>query len=413
MRYVIIGGSIAGLSAVKEIRAGDIKGEITVISGEKTRAYYRPMIPLLIEKDGVDVTFVDEPLEKYAAQAVYGTVKGLDVTSREVILSSGKKRGYDKLLIATGSSPLIPAIQGLRGDDVFPLRTVEDALSIKSSAKNKKSAVVIGGGFVGTKASIVLRNLGVSVTMVEQRGQLLPQRLDRRGAWIIADVMRKKGIEIITNDTASEIIRSSGKVKSVRLSSGRALDAEIVVIAVGAQPNVDAFRDCGIKINRGIIIDESLRTNVPDVYAAGDVVEYVDLITGAPSLSALWTNAEEMGRFAGKNMAGGTIKYRGFLSVMNATEILGVPVMAVGLIEPEGEGYEVIVEDTLDSYRKLVFKGDILIGVIFIGDISNAGIYTNLIRNSIPIGSLKDEAINGNLNYVNFVNVIPTQTLSV
>ncbi len=412
MHYVIIGGSIAGISAAKEIRVNDTKGEIVVISTEKTPGYYRPMIPLLIEKDGLDITFPDDPLGQCAADAIFGTAKGLDGSSREVALSSGKKIRYDKLLIATGSTPLVPHVQGLKGADAFPLRTMDDALGIKASAEGRKSAVVIGGGFVGTKASIALRNLGLGVTIVEERGQILPQRLDRRGARIVADVMRKRGIGIITNDTVSEIIRSSGKVKSARLSSRGTLDADLVVIAVGAQPAVDSFRTSGIRINRGIVIDEYLRTNVPDVYAAGDVAEYVDLITGAPALSALWTNAEEMGRFAGRNMAGGTVKYRGFLSVMNATEILGLPVMSVGLIEPEGAGYEVIVEDTLESYRKLIFKGEILVGVVFVGDIANAGIYTSLIKNGIPIGGLKDEAINGNLSYVDFVNVIPSQTLS-
>jgi NAD(P)H-nitrite reductase large subunit len=414
MRYVIIGGSIAGISAVKEIRTSDVKGEIMVISAERTKGYYRPMIPSLIEKDGIDITFADDPLEKYATDLIFGTAKGLDASSREVLLTSGKKVRYDKLLIATGSGPLIPRIEGLRGDDAFPLRTMEDALRIKASAKNKKRAVVIGGGFVGTKASIALQNLGLSVTIVEERGQILPQRLDRRGARIIADAMKKQGIEIITDDTVSEIIRSSGKVRSLRLSSGSILDADIVVIAAGARPNVEAFRDSGIRINKGIIIGESLGTNVPDVYAAGDVAEHVDLITGAPAVSALWANAEEMGRFAGRNMAGGTVKYGGFLSVMNATEILGVPVISVGLIEPEpvGGGYEVIVDDTLDSYRKLVFRGDVLVGVIFVGEISNAGIYTNLIKNSIPIGALKDEAINGSLSYADFVNTVPTQMLS-
>jgi NAD(P)H-nitrite reductase large subunit len=414
MRYVIIGGSIAGISAAKEIRGSDMKAEITVISAEKTRAYYRPMIPFLIEKDGIDITFVDDPLEKYAAQAVYGTVKDLDVSSREVILSSGKKQGYDKLLIATGSSPLIPDIQGLRGGDVFPLRTMQDALTIKSSLKSKECAVVIGGGFVGTKASIALHHLGFRVTMIEQSGQILPQRLDRRGAWIVADVMRKKGVGIMTNDTVSEIMRnSSGTVKSVKLASGGILDADIVVVAVGAKPNVDVFRDSGIRMNRGILINESLQTNMPDVYAAGDVVEYVDLLSGKPAVSALWTNAEEMGRIAGRNMAGGNVKYQGFLSVMNAAEIFDIPIISIGLIEPEEKEYEIFVEDTIDTYRKLVFKDDVFVGALFIGEVSNAGIYTNLIKNRIPIGSLKEEAIHGTLSYINFVSTIPAKTLTV
>ncbi len=413
MRYVIIGGSIAGTSALKEIRLNDMKADIAVISAEKTRAYYRPMIPSLIEKDGVDVTLVEDPLEKYAANAFHGTVRGIDSSSREVLLSSGKKRAYDKLLIATGSVPVIPDIPGIVGSDVFPLRTLEDALRIKSSSKGREKAVVIGGGFVGTKASIALRRLGLGVTMIEQCGQILPQRLDRRGAWIIADVMRKNGIEVMTNDKVSEIVRSSGALKSVKLVSGGVLKADIVIVAAGTKPNVDAFRESGIRMNRGILINEFLETSAPGVYAAGDVVEYVDLLSRKPAVSALWSNAEEMGKLAGRNMAGGNVKYQGFLSVMNSTEVFGVPVMSVGLIEPDDKEHEVIVEDTIDTYRKLVFKGDILEGVIFIGEVSNAGIYTSLIKNGIPIGSLKEEAIHGTLSFINFVSTVPAQTLMV
>lgn len=413
MRYVIIGGSIAGIAAAKEIRAGDGRGDILVISEEQPRGYFRPMIPSLIENDGVDIVCADDPLGKNTADIVFGTAVNLKGSSRKVVLSSGKKIRYDKLLIATGSRPVIPPIPGLQGDEVLPLRTREDALRIKASARNGGRAVVVGGGLVGTKASIALRHLGLEVTIVEERGQMLAGRLDRRGARIIAEVMRKRGVEIVTNDTVQEIRRTSGRLKSVMLASGNALNADLIVIATGVRPNVDAFAGSGIKINRGILIDESLRTSLPDVYAAGDVVEYVDLITGAPAVSALWSNAEEMGKFAGRSMAGGTVKYRGFLSVMSATEIFGVPVMSVGLIEPEGEGYEVIVDDTLDDYRKLIFRRDVLVGVVFVGTISNAAIYTSLIKNGIPIGSLKEETINGSLSYRDFVDTIPAPMHSV
>ncbi len=134
--------------------------------------------------------------------------------------------------------------------------------------------------------------------------------------------------------------------------------------------------------------------------------------TGMPSVSALWTNAEEMGKLAGKNMSGANLKYQGFLSIMNATEILGVPFISIGLIEPENKDYEVIIEDNIDSYKKLVFKGDILAGLIFIGDITNAGIYKNIIKNKIPVGHLKEEAIKGNLGYINFIRTFPIQTLT-
>jgi NAD(P)H-nitrite reductase large subunit len=412
MRYVIIGGSIAGIAAAKEIRASVGRGDILIISEEQPKGC-RPMIPSLVEHDGIDMVFADDPLGKNTADIVFGTAMNLKGSSREVLLSSGTKIRYDKLLIATGSRPVVPSISGLQGDEVFPLRTTEDALRITMSARNKGRAVVVGGGLVGTKASIALRHLGMGVTVVEERGQMLSGRLDRRGARIIAEVMRKRGVGLVTNETVQEIRRTSGRLKSVMLASGNTLDADLIVIATGMRPNVDAFAGSGIKINRGIIIDESLRTSLPDVYAAGDVVEYVDLITGAPAVSAPWSNDEEMGKFAGRNMAGGTVKYRGFLSVMNATEIFGVPVMSVGLIEPEGEGYEVIVDDTLDDYRKLVFQGDVLVGAVFVGTISNAGIYTSLIKNGIPVGSLKEETINGSLSYRDFVDTMPSPMHSV
>jgi NAD(P)H-nitrite reductase large subunit len=262
---------------------------------------------------------------------------------------------------------------------------------------------------VGTKAAVALKHLGLSVTIIEKQRQILPGRLDARGSRIVSDAMTTAGIEIITNDLVSEVIRDACAVKSVRLSSGRTAEAGLVIVAVGSKPNVEVFRNSGIKINRGMLINEFLQTNLPDIYAAGDVVEYTDLITGIPSVSALWGNAEEMGRLAGKNMAGGNIKYGGFLSVMNATDILGIPVVSVGLIEPEGGEYEVVVQDDIDRYRKLVFKGDTLVGTVLIGDVTNAGVYTNVIKNRIPLGHLKAEAMKEGIEYIDFVRSTPVQ----
>lgn len=409
MRHVIVGGSIAGISAAKEIRRGDAEAQITMVSVEKTRAYYRPMIPYLIEKDDVDITFGDDPAEKYAIENIFEKATGIDVAAKQVIFSSGTKLGFDRLLIATGSGPIIPEMPGLGGSEVLPLRTREDALRIKAAAKGKRSAVIMGGGFVGTKAAIALKHLGLRVTIIEKQGQILPGRLDARGSRIVSDAIQAVGIEIITDDSISEIIHDAVGVKSVRLSSGGVVDAGLVIIAVGAKPNVDVFRNSGIKINRGILINELLQTNFPDIYAAGDVVEYPDLVTGMSSVSALWGNAAEMGGFAGTNMTGGNIKYGGFLSVMNATDIFGIPVVSVGLIEPQGGEYEVVVEDDIDRYRKLVFKGDSLLGMVLIGDVTNAGVYTNVIKNRISLGHMKAEAMREGIEYIDFLRSSPVQ----
>jgi len=411
MHHIIIGGSIAGISAAKAIRSSDVISEITIISEERTKPYYRPMIPFLIEKDEIDITFVDDPIGKYGIKVVYEKVTGIDVESKEVLLSSGKRLNFDKLLITTGSSPIIPDIGGLKGSGVFTLRTMDDALGIKEYSKGRRNAVVLGGGLVGIKVAIALKHIGLNVTIIELK-QILYGRLDRRGSEIISGIVKKSGVDILTGDSISEIIRESDNIKAVRLSSGRIIDADIVIIAVGAKPNVDSFKNTGIKINKGVAINEYLQTNIPDIYAAGDVAEYPDVTTGMSALSVLWTTAEEMGRLAGKNMAGDNLKYRGFLSVMNSTEIFNIPVISIGLIETGDKDFEIITEEDINDYKKLIFKGNILVGAIFIGNITNAGIYTNLIKNKIPIGRLKQKAVRGTLSYINFVTMSPIQTLT-
>lgn len=412
MRYIIIGGSIAGISAAQALRAADRDAGITMFSDEPTKAYYRPMIPLILEKKDLDVTFPESPSERYRFSMVYEKAAAIDAQRRHVLDTSGKAYPFDKLLIATGSSAVMPDVPGLNGEGALPLRTLEHALGIRQYASPGKKAVILGGGFVGTKAAISLNHAGVSVTVVEKLDQILYGRLDKRASQIIAGLLREAGISIRTGDTVTEVIRSGGKVSSVILSSGETLSADFVVIAAGSSPNTVIAGNTGITVSRGILVDETLQTSIPDIYAAGDCVEYTDLITGKPSASVLWTNAEEMGRTAGKNMSGAGLKYRGFLAVMNSTEVLGVPVISIGLIEPEGKGYEVVTEDSIDSYRKLVFKDDLLVGAIFIGEVIRPGIYTNLIRNRIPAGRLKEEAIRGDLSFIDFMRPIPLSAMT-
>ena len=414
MRHVIIGGSIAGISAAKAIRQSDPSAEVTVLSGEKARPYYRPMIPFLIRKGDIDITFEGDLEKRYGFAVAYEKAAGIDVAKKEVRLESGRNISYDRLLIATGSRAVVPAIPGIRGEAVFTLRTAQDARSIGKSAEKARSAVVLGAGLVGIKTAIALRKAGLGVTIVEKLDCILPGKFDRRGSEIISNIVEREGIRVLAGMSIVEAVRAEGELRGVRLSSGDTLDAGMLIVAAGTRPDLDAVKDTGIRTQTGIVIDENLRTSVPDIYAAGDVVEYTDLVFGRPAVSALWTNAEEMGRLAGRNMAGGKAKYEGFLSVLNSSEIFDVPVMAIGLVEPDplSREYESLVEDNVDSYRKLVFKGSVLVGAVFINDVENAGIYTNLIRSRMPIGGLKEEAIKGSLRYINFIRTVPEQTMS-
>ncbi len=408
MHYVLIGGGIAGISAAKAIRENETAAEITVISNERSKSYYRPMIPLLIEgqKSEAEITFPDDPFVKLGVKTIAGTATGVKTLPKEVLLASEERIAYDKLLIASGGNPIVPAIQGAMGEGVFTLRTVDDAIRIRDAVARARGAVVIGGGLVGIKAAAALRlseaghgREPVDVTVVEMLPQILGQRLDKRGAGIIRSALVDMGIAIETSQNVAEIVREKGKPSAVKLTSGKTIKADMIIIAAGVRPSIGYLRDSGIQSGAGVLVNEFLQTNIPDVYAAGDVVEGKELLRERITVSGLWTNAFEMGRCAGANMTGSKAAYPGLLSVMNATEIAGIPFISAGLIEPEGAEYMTVINDRSDGYSKFVFKDERLVGTVFVRDIKNAGIYTNLIRNRIPVARLQDKVARKALQY--------------
>lgn len=413
MRYIIIGGSVAGLSAAKTIRENDSSGDITVISGEKSRPYYRPLLPMLIagHRSVDEIHYAKDPLEGKNIASVLGTAVGVDTKKREVLLASGERLSFDSLLIATGGAALKPPIPGIDGKGVYPLRSIANALQIRDAAAAATSAAVIGGGLVGIKAALALREQGTSsgrapreVTVIEMLPEILNGRLDRRGAAIVREAIERKGVTILTGQAVSGIMRTQSAVSGVKARSGRVIKADLVVVAAGVKPNVEYLKLSGIGTNKGVLVNESLETNVPGIYAAGDVAEGRDLLTGAKAVSGLWSNALEMGRAAGMNMAGGNVKYPGFLSVMNAAEIAGIPFISVGLIEPKGGRYETVSREDENCYWMLVLDGDFLVGAVFIGDLQKAGIYTSLIKNRIPISKVKNKVMKRAAMYTDYLS---------
>ncbi len=403
MKHLIIGGGIAGISAAKAIRSRDSTADITLITAEPGKAYHRPLIPYLIETPDRDISIAGDPYKEYATRTVLGAVESVDTEAHEVMLSSEERLTYDRLLIASGATPLIPEIEGIQGRGCFLLRTAQDALSIAQYASGKGKAVIIGAGLVGIKAALSLSAIGLKVTLIEQLDRILSRRIDRRGAAILQRALTGNGFNVFTGTTARSVVRSAEVVSGVILASGNLVDADMVVVAAGTEPNLSFLRGTGIMINRGINVNERLETTIAGIYAAGDVAEYFDVVSGQPAISALWTTAEEMGRLAGINMAGGSLKYRGFLATMNATEIIGIPFISVGLIEPDDNECEVFVDDRIDSYRKLAFRDDRLAGFVFLGDVDGAGIYTNLVRSRKSLGGLKDAAVADTLKFIRFL----------
>ncbi len=395
MQYVIVGGSIAGASAIRAIRANDPEGVITLVTAEKP-FYYRPLIPLIIDGDitDEDIFFPEDIETSLGIQLVSDRAVALDPEKKELTLDSASRLEYDKLLIATGSIPLLPDVPGT--EKAFTLRTLNDAHKIKEAAAGARKTVILGGGFVGIKAASALSKLGHDITIIEKLSQILYPRLDQKSADIIQKRIEKKGIRCITTDTITEVLDGG-----VKLISGDVIEVDLVILAVGISPSTGWLEGSGLKIEKAMVVDELLKTSAENCYAAGDVVQALDLVEHEPAVSVLWTNAVDMGKAAGTNMAGGKKRYPGLLSVLNATEIEGIPLVSAGAVT-DGGG-EVFIDNGYDGYRKLVFRDDRLIGAIFMGRLKNTGIYINLIKNQTPLGNLKDKAIKGTLTYVDFM----------
>lgn len=394
MQYVVLGGSIAAASAMSAIRGKDPGAEITVVSPE-TPFYFRPLIPMLIEGSRTmeDISYSGEVAG--IARLVRDRAVGLDARAREVSFGSGGRLGYDRLLIATGSSPLIPDIPG--GERLLPVRTAEDALALREAASGVREALVIGGGLVGIKTALALGKLGLKATIVERLGQVLYPRLDVRGASIVEEKLRKSGVEIITGETVREA--SGGRAK---LAGGRVLGAPLIAVAVGTSPNTGWLDGSGLRAEAGLSVDRTLMTSAEGVYAAGDAACFEDAVTGETVPSALWTNAVEMGRVAGVNMAGGKMACPAIMRVLNATEIEGIPMVSAGSVEA-GAGEEAYAREGARGYRKLVFKGARLTGVLFMGDLRGAGVYTSLIRNRTELSERqRQKAVSATLGYADF-----------
>lgn len=396
MEYTIIGGGIAAYAALKAIRDLDQHSRVTVVSEEQHCFYYRPMTPLVVKGDRErdEILYAGELPDFHT---IHDRATGLDPVARTITLAHGAPLAYERLLIATGSSPVIPPIKGLTKDNVYLLRTLAEAEKLREGAKAAKRAVIIGGGLVGIKKAVALHRSGLAVTVIEQQEEILLPRLDREGAAMVAEKLRREGITILTGAGVVEIDELG---RMVTLDSGAILDTDLVCVAVGVRPNLGWLTGSGLAIEQGLVVDQRLRTSSEQIYAAGDVVQTRDLVTGKSIVSALWTNAVAMGRTAGLNMAGGKMDYPGSLEVMNATEIEQLAMISVGDINPVGDGYEIATRRRPDSYRKLVFRNEALVGAVFLGDIENAGVYTALIKSGRSLGDLQEKARRSTLNYL-------------
>ena len=409
-KYVIIGGSAGGIGAVEAIREVDPTGEIVVISNEPVPQYSRPMISEYVSREATLDTMKyrkDEFWTNNKVKTLTGkTATKIDFTKKQVILDDGKETvSYDKLLIATGGKPFVPRMEGGDKEGVFTFTELSSAEGIEAQAEKIRSAIVIGGGLIGVSASEALVKRGIKVTLVELKESILSLILDKTASDIAEKVLTEAGVTVITGQTVQRILGQKDKPESVGgviMTDGTEIPCDLIVVAIGVIPRTDLVKDTPMKLNRGIVVDRTMQTSIPNVYACGDVAEAYDFLIDQKRLLPLWPLAHLGGRVAGYNMAGKKAEYEGG-TVMSSLKYFELPVIAVGTVNPENvDDYEVLVELKPEKtiYKKILLKDGKIVGFIFLGDIEKAGIFFRLLKNHVDVSKIKDALLSEDFGIV-------------
>ncbi len=387
MQYVIIGNSTAAVAAAEQIRLHDGKGKITMISDEPYHTYGRPLISyyLLGKTDAERMKY--RPADFYERNRIdtifSKRVEKIDAEKKKVLLSDGKKIGYDKLLVATGSRPFNPPMEGIESVPCkFNFMTFDDALALENVLSPDKRVLIIGAGLIGLKCLEGIADRVREVAVVDMADRVLPSILDEYGASLVRHELEEHKATFYLSDSVQKFEGNTAYLKS-----GKEIAFDILVVAVGVRPNVELVKDAGGKVGRGILTDDRQETSLKDVYAAGDCTESYDITAQTSRILALLPNAQFQGACAGANMAGGEVHFTNAVP-MNAIGFFGSHILTAGSYF--GDTY---VEKSGDTYKKLFYSENKLNGFILVNKPEKAGIYTSLLRNATPLDEVDFEAL--------------------
>jgi len=383
MKYVIIGNSAAGIGAVEGIRQIDKQGEITIITNEPHHTYSRPLISYLL------LGKVTEEGMKYRGGSFYKDnnctlLAGTTVTqinaAKKVVSAEGKMIPYDKLLVASGSSPFVPPFEGLDTvKDKCTFMSLDDAKKLEAMLGKDKKVLIIGAGLIGLKCAEGINKKVKHITVLDLAPRILSSILDDDGAKIVQAHIEKEGVEF---KLAASV--KSFKNNTAVFESGDTIDFDILVLAVGVRPNTVLLNGIA-KIERGIVVNEKSETSAPDIYAAGDCTQTLDVSSGQSKIMALLPNAYMQGECAGINMASGETGGSCFDKAipMNAIGFFGLHMITAGNYTGD-----VFTDNSNGNFKRLFYSDNKLNGYILIGNVEKAGIYTSLIRERTPLNAI-------------------------
>ncbi|HWG04698.1 MAG TPA: FAD-dependent oxidoreductase [Beijerinckiaceae bacterium] len=397
-RLVVIGNGMAGMRTVEELLAHDAgqRYRITVIGAEPHVDYNRIMLSSVLAGDKSLDEIVIHPREWYESNGIRliagDAAVAIDRSAKIVVTASGRRIAYDRLLIASGSRPLAPPIPGLDLPGVCPFRTIVDVEKMVEAARTYERAVVIGGGLLGLEAAWGLQQRGMSVALVHLMPTLMERQLDVAAGAMLQRDLEARGIAFFTNAQTEEILGKT-RAEGIQLADGRSIAADLVVLAIGIRPNIDLSRAADLKVNRGILVYDDMRTSDPDIFAVGECVEHRGQVFGL--VAPLWDQAKVCAaRLAGDETA--TFASR---AVSTSLKITGVDIFSAGELTAADEADDEIVlrDESAGLYKKFILRADRLVGAVLYGDIADGPWYLDLMRRKADVSTLRERLAFGRI----------------
>lgn len=382
---LIIGQGAAGVHAATELRRLDPAVRVTILTAEPDPFYSRIDLPDIVAGSlSADDAELKSPADFEAAGIIcrYGTtVTRIDPANQVVELADGDILSFRRLLIATGSSPAKPPIPGVDLAGVHTLWTLVQARCLAEAAPRSQQAIVVGAGLIGLKTALALAKRGLTVRVVECLDRVLAKQLDAEAAGIVTEALREHGVEVLTGVCVQQFKAGEKGRLAGAILSDREIACDLAVIASGVRPNADLAKAAGLEVRRGIVVDSCLRTTAPNIWAAGDVAEVTDPLSGEPVVPAAWPVAVSQGVIAARNMLGAGLAWESSVA-MNSVEVAGIPLVSVG--SPEAaDGDQVLKTRSGNNYRRIVLRDHKVRGLVCLGDIRSAGVLTGLISRGV------------------------------
>ena len=372
-----------------ELRRLDPDAAVTILTNESDSYYSRIDLPEVVAGSLSPDECRLKTLEEFQAAGIIcrtgETATAIRPQEKIVELSNGEQLPFHRLLIASGSVPVKPPIPGVELPGIHVLWTLEQARQLADEASQSRHAVVVGAGLIGLKTALALAKRGLSVHVVECMDRILPKQLDGEAAKIVTDALTAHGVQVLTKVCVERFEPGTDGRVSRAILSTVSIPCDLAVVASGVRPNIDIAKAAGLEVRRGIVADACLRTSAPEIWAAGDVAEVIDLLSGEPVVPAAWPVAVSQGITAARNMAGAGMAWEPTVA-MNSVEVAGVPLVSAGTLEAE-PGDQVLSCRHGDHYRRIVMRDGKVRGVVCIGDIRSAGVLSGLVTRGIHCGN--------------------------